>query len=457
MEKRELKFPKKPFFTRGGAKVPHRKNTANCESIVLTDIEEVVIPMAQHIGAQCKPVVAKGDKVYVGTLVGDTEAFVSAPVHSSVSGEVKDIITMTLPNGVVCEAVVIASDGLFEKDPSIKPPVVESKEDLLKAVRASGLVGLGGAGFPAHVKLNIPKDKEIDTLLINCAECEPYITADHREVIENSWNIFSGIHAVKEILGVKRVIIGVEKNKPDAIKLLKEIAGNKTADPDNIVMVLPLKSSYPQGAEKVLIKATTGRVVPTGKLPADVGVVVMNVASISFIAEYLKTGMPLVRKRLTIDGSAIRNPQNVIVPIGTPVNKLIELCGGYKEECGKLIMGGPMMGISLFEDTTPILKQNNAILGFNEKDASTPQGTSCIRCGKCVDACPMSLVPTILVRASKNNQVDVLKEYNVMSCMECGCCTVSCPAQRYLVQSIRYGKALLREEARKEKGAEVKK
>ena len=457
MEKEVLKLPKKPFRTRGGAKVPHRKNTAACESIVLRDIPEVVIPMAQHIGAPCKTQVEKGDTVFVGTILGDSDAFVSAPVHSSVSGTVKDIVTITLPNGVVSEAVVVESDGQYTPDPSIKPPVVDTKADLLKAVRASGLVGLGGAGFPAHVKLNVPDDKEIDTLLINCAECEPYITADHREVLENSWNVFSGIHAVKEILGVKRVIIGVEKNKPDAIELLKKMAENKDADPDGIVKVLALKSSYPQGAEKVLIKACTGRAVPPGKLPSDVGCVVMNVASIAFVAEYMKTGMPLVKKRLTIDGSAIKNPQNVIVPIGTPVNKLIELCGGYKEECGKLLMGGPMMGISLFEDTAPVLKQNNAILAFNKKDAFTPDGSSCIRCGKCVEACPMGLMPTKIAMAAKKNQVDVLKEYNTMTCMECGCCTVTCPAQRYIVQSIRLGKAILREEAKKEKGAEVKK
>ena len=457
MNREELKFPKKPFFTRGGAKVPHRKNTATCESVELKDIPEVIIPMSQHIGAHCKSVVSKGDKVFVGTVVGDSDAFVSAPVHSSVSGEVKDIIYITLPNGVVSEAVVITSDGLFEKDPAIKPPVVENKADFLKAVRSSGLVGLGGAGFPAHVKLNVPEDKEIDTLLINCAECEPYITTDHREVLENSWNVFSGIYAVKDILGVKRVIIGVEKNKPDAIKLLKEMADNEKYDPHNVVRVLPLKSSYPQGAEKVLIKACTGRVVPTGKLPSDVGCVVMNVASVAFVAEYLKTGMPLVKKRLTVDGSAIKNPQNVIVPIGTPVNKLIELCGGYKEECAKLLMGGPMMGISLFEDTAPVLKQNNAIIALNEKEASSAKGGSCIRCGKCVDACPMGLLPTKIALAAKKNQVDVLKEYNTMTCMECGCCTVACPAQRYIVQSIRLGKAILREETKKEKGAEVKK
>ncbi len=450
-------FPKRPFFTKGGVRLPHRKNTAAAESRVLTDIPTVIIPMAQHIGAAATPVVAKGDKVYVGTVLGDSDLPLSAPVHCSVSGEVRDIKAITLPGGRVCEAVVVDSDGRFQKDPTIKPPCVNSKEELLKAVRASGLVGLGGAGFPAHAKLRVPSEKKVDTLLINCAECEPYITADHREVMENSWAVMSGIYAVKELLGVQRVIIGVEKNKPDAIELLKRMAESEAADPDNSVRVLALKARYPQGAEKVLIKACTGRTVPVGKLPSDVGCVVMNVASVAFIADYLKTGMPLVRKRITVDGSAVKNPQNVIVPIGTPIKRLMELVGGYKEECAKLLMGGPMMGVAVLDENTPVLKQNNAILAFGKKEVSKPINGACIRCGRCIEACPMGLMPCKLSSAAEHKQIELLKSYGALNCMECGCCTVACPAQRYIVQSIRLGKELLREASTKKKGAEDKK
>ena len=456
MENKTLKFPKRPFFTKGGAHVPHRKNTSACESVVLDNVDEVIIPMQQHIGAPCKVTVSKDDRVFVGTVIGDTEAFVSAPIHSSVSGVVKEIRKIKMPNGNMSDAVVIANDMSYEKAPHIKPPVINSKEDFLKAVRESGLVGLGGAGFPAHVKLNVPKDKEIDTLLINCAECEPYITSDHREVIENSWAIMSGIYAVKDILGVKRVIIGVEKNKPDAIKILKEIADNKKYDPDDVVRVLPLKASYPQGAEKVLIKACTGRSVPAGGLPSDVGCVVMNVASIAFVSDYIKTGMPLVRKRLTVDGSAVKEPKNVIVPIGTPINKLLELSGGLKTECAKLLMGGPMMGIAIFDDSLPVLKQNNAILAFDEKDAVLRKETACIRCGKCVEACPMNLVPPAIGAAFKKGEADSLSALNVMTCMECGSCSFVCPASRHIVQNMRLAKAYLREENAKQKGADKK-
>lgn len=453
MEVKTPFFPKKPFRTPGGAKVPHRKNTTDSQSVVMPSPGTVTIPMQQHIGAPCTPVVAAGDTVYVGTVIGDSEAFVSAPIHSSVSGTVKSITQITLPGGACTQAVVIESDGLDTPDPALAPVQVESVEDFLKAVRQSGLVGLGGAGFPAHVKLNVPKDKNIDTLLINCAECEPYITADNREVIENSWAVMSGVYAVLEILGIERVIIGIENNKPEAIKILKEIADNEKYDPQDKVRVLPLKASYPQGAEKVLIKACTGREVPAGKLPADAGCIVMNVTSVAFLSDYLKTGMPLTKKRLTIDGSAIKEPKNVIVPIGTPINEVIEFCGGYKTEPKKILMGGPMMGLAISDDTLPVLKQNNAILAFDEKEAKLSEATDCIRCGRCVSACPMRLVPTKLCADIKLKDFEGMKKHQIMTCMECGSCAFSCPAHRHIVQTIRMGKGMLRAQMAKEKGA----
>ncbi len=452
MEKEKLAFPKKPFKTYGGAKVPHRKNTRDMESVVMPSPQMVTIPMQQHIGAPCKPVVNVGDEVFVGTVVGDSEAFVCAPIHSSVSGMVKSIVKITLPGGATTDAVVIESDGKDTPDPNIKPPVVENLADFLEAVRVSGLVGLGGAGFPAHVKLNIPADKKIDTLLINCAECEPYITADNREVIENSWAVMSGVYAITEILGIKRVIIGVENNKPEAIKILTEIADNEKYDPEDIIKVLPLKASYPQGAEKVLIKACTGREVPAGKLPADAGCIVMNVTSVAFLSDYLKTGMPLIKKRLTIDGSAVKEPKNVIVPIGTSIKEVIDFCGGLKAEAGKILMGGPMMGLAVSDDTLPILKQNNAILVFSEKEARLYDATDCIRCGRCVSACPMKLMPTKICEAVKLGDFEAMQKQSIMTCMECGCCAFSCPAHRHIVQTIRLGKSKLRAYMAKQKG-----
>ncbi len=451
MESFEKRGRGKPFFTRGGAKVPHRKNTSAMESVVMPAPKEVIIPMQQHIGAPCKVCVNVGDKVFVGTKVGEAVSYVSAPIHSSVSGTVKKLIRVTLPAGNECDGVLIESDGENTLNPEIKPPVVDTKEEFLTAIRESGLVGLGGAGFPAHVKLNVPEDKNIDTLIINCAECEPYITADHREVLENSWAIMSGVYAVKELLGIKRAIIGIENNKPDAIKILTEIADNEKYDPEDLVTVVALKSSYPQGAEKVLIKALTNREVPEGKLPSDVGCVVMNVASIAFISDYLKTGIPLVKKRLTVDGSAVKNPQNVIVPLGTPIHDLLEFCGGFKEEPFKILMGGPMMGIALVDDTLPVLKQNNAILAFGKKEARLSEETACIRCGRCVNACPMNLMPTKLCDAIKKGDFEEMEKYHIMNCMECGCCSYSCPAKRHIVQTIKVGKAQLRAELAKRK------
>lgn len=428
-----------------GAPVPHRKHTTECETVDMPVPATVSICMQQHIGVPCTPVVKVGQEVYVGQVIGDSDKFISAPIHSSVSGKVKKIDTMLMPNGAKAQTVIIETDGLQTVDPSIKPPVVENDQDLIKAVRASGLVGLGGAGFPTHVKLNpSPEAKEgIDTLIINAAECEPYITADVREIMENSWDIMSGVYTVSELLGVKQALIAIEDNKPEAIKIMENIAA-KDDDHGDIVKVKVLPSRYPQGAEKVLIDQCTGRQVPPGKLPADVGVVVMNVASIATLARYLKTGMPLTTKRLTVDGSAIKEPKNVRVPIGASVKDVIEFCGGYKEEPAKLLYGGPMMGTALASDEMPVMKQNNAILAFNKAEATSIEPSACIRCGRCVNACPMSLMPTKLEQASIHKNVEDLKTYNVMTCMECGCCSFVCPASRRLVQSIRVGKVILR-------------
>ena len=433
---------------RGGVKVDHHKNTAEIEVVRIPTPSKVVIPMQQHIGAPCEPVVKVGDEVAVGQLIGDTDKYVSAPIYASVSGKVTAIGGVKLPNGSLVQAVTIESDGEMRLWDGIKPPRVESREDLIKAVRESGLVGLGGAGFPTHVKLNFPTDKNIDTLVINAAECEPFITVDYRECIENSWDILAGVYLLKEFLGFKKVVIAVEDNKPEAFKVLKNIADHK-ADVDDEVKLMVLESKYPQGAEKMMVQSATGRKVPPGKLPADVGCVVMNVASVAFIARYIKTGKPLVSRSMTVDGSAIAEPKNVRVPIGTDIGEIIEFCGGFKEEPCKIICGGPMMGQAIVGTDLPVCKQNNAILAFAKDDAVLKEETDCIRCGRCAIACPMSLMPTNIVRAANAKDPARLNQLGIMVCMECGSCAFACPAGKPLVQHMRLAKAILREEGKK--------
>lgn len=427
----------------GGVSLPHNKNTADSVSAIMPPPKRVIIPMQQHIGAECEPLVKKGDTVFVGTKIGDCDRPVSAPIHSSVSGVVSELCSVLMPSGQKSTAVVIDSDGMMTPDPSIAPKNVSNMDELLSAVRESGLVGLGGAGFPTHVKLKINPDKMPDTLIINGAECEPYITSDYRECMENTENILEGVYLLKEIMGFKQVIICIEDNKPAAIEVLLKIASDKR-DEDNSVRVLKLKSHYPQGAEKVLIYTATGRKLPLGKLPVDVGCVVMNISSVSFLNKYIKTGMPLVSKLITVDGAAINEPQNVIVPIGTPARDVIEFCGGYKTAARKLLYGGPMMGTALLNADMPILKQNNALLVLDRAQAEKAKEQPCIRCGRCASVCPMNLMPLEIESALRIGDLDRVKFLYADYCIECGCCSYVCPSKRHLTQVMRLAKGELR-------------
>lgn len=430
----------KKSFVRGGVHAPHRKNTAEMRTVDMPVPKTVQIVMQQHIGAPCTPCVKKGDEVLVGTLIGDSDKFVCAPIYSSVSGTVSDITDIMLINGVMTKAVVIETDGEQTPKDDIIPPMVTNKDELLSAVRACGLVGLGGAGFPTHVKLN-PTQK-VDTLVINGAECEPYITADYREMIESTTDIIEGICLIIKHLNLEKAVIVVENNKPKAINMLSNAA--KRSEFPQKISVLPTKAMYPRGAEKVTVYVATGRTIESGKLPADVGCIVMNISSIATLNRYVSTGMPLVSKRITVDGSAIANPTNLRVPIGTSVKDVIEHIGGYKCEPKKLIFGGPMMGVALPSDDMPVMKQTNAILALDEKEAYPKPLSACIGCSRCLRVCPMGLMPTTIEKHLKTKDVEALEKDSVMSCIECGCCAYECPAMRPLVQVMRQSKTLIK-------------
>lgn len=433
---------------RGGVSVSHNKNTAEMPVERMPVPSTVVLPMQQHIGAPCAPIVKVGDIVSVGQKIGDTDKFVSAPIHASVSGKVIAVGNVKLANGIITKGVTIESDGEMRLYEGITPPVVTNKAELCAAVRESGLVGLGGAGFPTHVKLNIPEDKEIDTLIINAAECEPYITVDYRECIENAENVLKGVEILKKILGFKQVVIAIEDNKPKVFDIMKEIA-DRDNDKDDAIKLMTLRSRYPQGAEKMMVLSATGRKVPPGKLPADVGCVVMNVASVAFVARYLETGKPLVSRSVTVDGGAIKEPKNLRVPIGTNIQDIIDYCGGFKSEPRKIISGGPMMGLAVCGTNAPICKQNNAILALDDRKDLIKKERDCIRCGRCVDVCPMSLMPTLIERYARVKDAEKLNSIGINVCMECGSCAYSCPSGRPLVQYMRLAKQVLREESAK--------
>lgn len=398
----------------------------------------VTIPMSMHIGAPAEPVVKVGDTVKVGQLIARTGGFVSSPVYSSVSGKVKKVDDMLMSSGRFMKAITVETDGEQAVYEDIKAPEVTDFQSFVDAVRDSGVVGLGGAGFPTAVKLAVKDLSQIEAVIINGAECEPYVTSDTRTMLDEVPWMEKGIKLLQKYLKVKRVVIGIEKNKPRCIEALKGMAANLQG-----VEVMALPPLYPQGGEKVLIYNTTGKIVPEGKLPLDAGAIVMNCTTLAAIAKYIETGMPLVEKVVTVDGSAVKEPKNVIAPIGASMQSLFDFCGGFKSEARKVLYGGPMMGIAVPNTDFPVMKNTNAILAFDEKDATLPEPTACIRCGSCIDACPLNLMPAAIEAAYNKRNVDKLRELHANLCMECGCCSFVCPAKRMLVQTNKLAKGLI--------------
>ncbi len=403
----------------------------------------LVIPMSQHIGAPCKPLVKKNDLVKKGQKIGDNQGL-CVPVHASVSGKVKAVEARAHSSGTTMMSVVIENDHLGTLDESIQPRTKEevdalTPEELINIIREAGIVGMGGASFPTHVKLSGGIGK-VDTIIINAGECEPYITSDDRLCREMPEQLISGIQVIMKILGLKEAHIGIEDNKPEAIRALKANVGSTGV----IVDVLP--AMYPQGAEKQLIQAVTGRQVPSGGLPAAVGCAVFNAATAKAIHDAVYEGMPLIKRIVTVSGDILMEPKNLMVPIGTSYNDLIEACG-HSENPYKVLNGGPMMGAAQYDLSVPTIKACNAITVLGKKNKYSVEDSQCIRCGKCIDVCPMRLMPVLMYKALYTNDVEEMKTTNLMDCIECGCCAYNCPACVPLVLAFRSGKQILRDAA----------
>lgn len=401
--------------------------------------EVAVIPMRQHIGAASIPIVKKGDLVKKGQVIGEADGFVSSNVHASISGQVIDVGSHPHPIFGKCEAVVISSDGKDEWLEGL--PLTRNWEELeaaqlLKIISDAGIVGMGGATFPTHVKSTVQKDKHVDLLVLNAAECEPYLTADHRMMLEEGPRIVAGVRIAMKVLGVEKCLIGIEDNKKDAIeKMTTAFAGLP-------VEVVELPTKYPQGAEKMLINAVSGRIIPSGGLPMDVGVVVQNVGTVAAICDAVTRGIPLIQRVTTVSGGSIKAPKNIRVRIGTSFREAIDFCDGFLTRPEKIIMGGPMMGMAEPNIDIPIIKGVSGILAIAKGEANTGKEASCIRCGRCVNACPMGLNPSMLSILSERGLYEEAREdYGLFDCAECGSCVFACPAKRNIVQYVKFSKA----------------
>ncbi len=411
--------------------------------------DRVVIPLIQHIGAPCEPVIAdettlsKGDKVDLGQKIGDTEAFVAAPVHASVSGEVVEIGEARLSDGRVVPAIIIESDGEDRLSEDIGPTgelANLSPGEIKDIIREAGIVGMGGAAFPAHVKYSPPEGATLDTIIINGCECEPFLTCDDRVMLEYPGEIVFGLEAILKATGAERGIIGIEANKPEAIEAMRTAVG------DSGYEVVPLQVKYPEGAEKQLIKAITGREVPSGGLPLNVGVVVNNVATAVAIARAIKSGTPVYERVVTVSGDVVARPANLLVRVGTPIRALFEYCGGFTESPARILSGGPMMGQAIADLDIPVVKGTSGILALSDRVAAMEEEEPCIRCGRCVDVCPTYMMPLFAARYPDEEAL----EYNPLDCIECGSCSYICPANQRLLPRIRLTKMLAQARARSE-------
>lgn len=422
--------------------VPHHKNTAAMHSVAVPPPDRVVIPLQMHSGGVTVPVVQPGDHVYRGQVIGAEQFKVGVPIHATVSGTVKSIEDVVIL-GRKTSCVIIDSDGKMEMDPTIAPPKAENLDEFLAALRASGIVGLGGAAYPTWAKLDALHKSKVRTFLINGAECEPYLTSDTRTMLENGEDVRRGVELLKKFSGAEEYVIGIEKNKPEAIAHMNEIFAD---DPQTRVMVLD--SVYPQGAKQVFLYNVSGLVVEAGQRLASLGALIINVTTLACVGRYFEDGVPLLDRCVTVDGSAVAKPGNFIVPVGTTVRYILEQAGGFKEEPGKVIIGGPMMGKTVASLDEPIVRATGGVLAFNKADSKAMEPSECIHCGRCVDNCPLKLNPTAYADAMEMEDLDareaLLTQEQVNVCMECGCCSYVCPANRPLVQNNIAGKAFLR-------------